>query len=122
MVEVRTLNLKLRLEPNLYGSDRGKGNYLIELMGESPFDVSKSFSEKIYTDKDQKPFTTVEDAAKFVNQTAVFWQGQIKEFPLLDITGVQELADIWEQFSTSINSFYSGLGDQTPSPKENYHN
>ncbi len=111
MIEVRTLNLKLRLERNFSSNNEGEVNYLIVLMGESPFDVSKSFSEKISTDNEQKPFTTLEDVVHYVNQTAIYWQGQLQEFPQLHITGVQELADLWIAFANSLNSFYSNINN-----------
>lgn len=79
-----------------------QGNYYIELTGESPFDINKGFVERFFTDSAGTPFYRKEDAALFSQTMAAQWQERLNANPKLAITGVGELADLWQKFANSL--------------------
>ena len=105
MIEVRTLNFTLRLVENPNPLLSGRGKYYIELSGESPFNVHKSFTEIFCLTADNIPFYTVDETARFVSETATFCQQQLDKYPKLTLTGLQELADIWAKFSLAYEEY-----------------
>ena len=105
MIEVRTLNLTLRLVENSSPLLGERGNYCIELSGESPFNAHKSFTENFNLNANNIPFSSFEETARFVSETAEFWQHQLDNNPKLIITGLQELADIWAKFALAYKEY-----------------
>ena len=102
MIEVNTLSFRLRLEKNESKSDNCLGNYFYVLFCESPFDVSKTFSEEFLADFNSVPFYNFSDAARFAEEMADFWEKQILINPKLDITRLEELTDVWRYLSVKI--------------------
>lgn len=105
MIEARTLNFTLRLVENPHPLLGKWGKYCIELSGESPFNVHKSFTESFSLNADNIPFSSIEETAQFVLGMAEFWQQQLDKNPKLTITGLQELADIWAKFSFACKEY-----------------
>lgn len=103
MIEVKTLSFRLRLEENNSKNNNCLGNYFIVLLGESAFDVNKSFSEEFLSDSELTPFYTIQDAAVFAEEMATFWKMQMIINPKLDITRLEELADLWRTLSIKLN-------------------
>ncbi len=102
MIEVNTLSFRLRLEKNESKSEDCLGNYFYVLFCESPFDVSKTFSEEFLSDFNSVPFYNFSDAARFAEEMASYWEKQIQENPKLDITRLEELTDVWRYLSQKI--------------------
>lgn len=102
MIEVNTLSFRLRLEKNDNQIESCAGNYFYVLFCESPFDVSKTFSEEILSDFNAAPFHYFSDAARFAEEMACFWEKQITDNPKLDITRLEELTDLWRLLSSRI--------------------
>jgi hypothetical protein len=103
MIEVNTLSFRLRLEKNLSKQGNCLGKYYYVLFCESPFDVSKNFSEEFLTDLNSVPFYSFSDAARFAEEMAEFWSKQINSNPKLDITRIEELTDLWKYLSVKLN-------------------
>ena len=103
MIEVNTLSFRLRLEKNNSKQSECLGNYYYVLFCESPFDVSKTFSEEFLTDSNSVPFFSFNDAARFAEEMASFWEDQIKNNPKLDITRLEEMTDLWKYLSVKLN-------------------
>ncbi|GEO06659.1 hypothetical protein AAE02nite_43230 [Adhaeribacter aerolatus] len=102
MIEVNTLSFRLRLERKAAKSEDCLGNYFYVLFCESPFDVSKTFSEEFLADFNSVPFYSLCDAARFAEEMASFWEKQILINPKLDITRLEELTDVWRYLSQKI--------------------
>ena len=102
MIEVNTLSFRLRLEKNNAKSNNCSGNYFYVLFCESPFDVSKTFSEEFLTDSNSVPFNSFKDAARFAEEMANFWEKQVSINPKLDITRLEELTDLWKYLADKL--------------------
>lgn len=102
MIEVNTLSFRLRLEKKAANPENCLGNYFYVLFCESPFDVSKTFSEEFLSDFNSVPFYNFDDAARFAEDMANYWEKQILENPKLDITRLEELTDVWRYLSLKI--------------------
>ncbi|MDB5263392.1 MAG: hypothetical protein JWQ14_2675 [Adhaeribacter sp.] len=103
MIEVNTLSFKLRLEKNISKQNKCLGKYYYVLFCESPFDVSKTFSEEFLVDFNSVPFYNFSDAARFAEGMAKFWAKQIMINPKLDITRLEELTDLWKNLVQKIS-------------------
>jgi hypothetical protein len=103
MIEVNTLSFRLRLEKNSSTNNNCLGNYYYVLFCESPFDVSKTFSEEFLKDFNSLPFYNFSDAVRFAGEMADFWASQINSNPKLDITRLEELTDVWKNLTLKIN-------------------
>jgi len=103
MIEVNTLSFRLRLETNTFKKSKCLGTYYFVLFCESPFDVSKSFSEEFLYDSELAPFYTLSDATRFANEMADFWKMQILINPKLDITRLEELTDLWRNLAIKLD-------------------
>jgi hypothetical protein len=112
MHQTNTLNFRLRLERKLGPIIGCLGNYYIDLSGESPFNLNKSFDERFFTNSEGTPFYTLEDAAQFAEEMAAFWKFQLMSNPKLGITAVEELADLWRKFATELYPNYKGVPRQ----------
>jgi len=107
MLQTNTLNFRLILERKSGSLIECRGNYYLELTGETPFDLNKSFSEKFFCDSAGLPFYNLEDVARFGEEMAAFWKLQLASNPKLAITSIGELADIWEKLATDLCASYS---------------
>ena len=108
MFQINTLNFMLSLGRISGDSTGGFGTLYIDLSGESPFDINKSFSERIVCNAEGKPFISLEDAAVFSEEMAAFWKLQLLANPKLEITSVRELVDLWKKFATELHLSSSG--------------
>lgn len=115
MLQTNTLNFRLRLERKSTGIVECLGNYYIELSGETPFNVNKTFSEKIFFDSAGAPFFHIADVARFSEEMTSYWESQLVSNPKLVITGIEELADIWKKFAAELLPSNSGVARQPAS-------
>jgi hypothetical protein len=113
MFQINTLNFSLSLGRISGDSTGGFGTFYIDLSGESPFDINKSFSERIVCNAEGKPFISLEDAAAFSEEMAAFWRLQLLVNPKLEITGIRELVDLWKKFAAELYHSSSG-GSNVP--------
>jgi hypothetical protein len=102
MLQTNTLNFVLRLERKSTGITECQGDYYIELSGETPFNVNKTFSERFFCDSAGEPFFNLADVARFSEQMASFWESQLLSNPKLAITSIEEIADLWKKFSADL--------------------
>jgi hypothetical protein len=102
MFQINTLNFRLSLERISDDSTGWNGTFYIELTGESPFDINKNFSERIFCNAEGRPFNSLADAALFSDEMAAFWKLQLLANPKLEITGIKELVDVWKKFAAEI--------------------
>ncbi len=97
MIEVRTFSFNLRVEENNFKNSQCLGSYFLVLSCESPFDANKSFSEEFLSDSELAPFYSFSDLLKFAEEMATFWKIRLIVNPKLDLTRVEELADLWSK-------------------------
>ena len=102
MIEVQTFSFRLGVEQNNSKNSLCLGKYFLVLSCDSPFDVNKSFSEEFLTDSELAPFYTPNDIAKFAEEMAAFWKIRLLINPKLDITRLEEMADIWHKLSEAL--------------------
>jgi hypothetical protein len=103
MLQTSTLNFRLTLvrkSPDITGC---RGNYYIELTGENPFNLDKTFSEKFFGNSAGVPFYNIEDVSRFSEDMASFWELRLLANPMLAITSIEELADIWRKFAADLH-------------------
>ncbi|WP_146153592.1 hypothetical protein [Adhaeribacter arboris] len=103
MIEVRTFSFSLRVEKNNTNSNQCMGNYYLVLSCESPFDASKSFSEEFLSDSELAPFYSFADIAKFAEEMVTFWRIRLLVNPKLDLTRLEEIADLWSKLLKQLN-------------------
>jgi hypothetical protein len=113
MFQINTLNFRLSLGRISGDSTGGFGTFYIDLSGESPFDINKSFSERIVCNAEGKPFISLEDAAVFSEEMAAFWKLQLLANPKLEITSIRELVDLWKKFAAELYLSSSADPDAT---------
>ncbi len=97
MIEVKTFSFSLRVEENNFRSSQCLGDYFLVLSCESPFNANKSFSEEFISDSELAPFYNYSDLLKFAEEMATFWRIRLIVNPKLDLTRVEELADLWNK-------------------------
>src|SRR5687767_11155965 len=97
MIEVKTFSFSIRVEENDLINSQCLGNYFLVLSCESPFDVNKSFSEEFISDSELAPFYNYSDLLKFAEEMSTFWRIRLIVNPKLDLTRVEELADLWNK-------------------------
>lgn len=102
MFQTNTLNFRLRLERKLGNIIGLRGNYYVELTGENPFNLNKTFSEQFFCNSAGIPFYELEDVTQFSKEMASFWELQLTSNPKLAITSIEEIADIWKKFATDL--------------------
>ena len=102
MIEVKTLSFILTLHENKKKNSNCAGSYYLMLFCESPFDVSKSFSEEFLVNSALAPFYDLHDVSAFAEEMAGFWKMQTIINPRLDITRLEELADLWQKLTLEI--------------------
>ncbi|QMU30478.1 hypothetical protein [Adhaeribacter radiodurans] len=104
MIEVRTFSFSLRVEKNNTNNSQCNGNYYLVLSCESPFDTNKSFSEEFLSDSDLTPFYSFGDIARFAEEMATFWKIRLLVNPKLDLTRLEEIADLWSKLLRQLTS------------------
>ena len=97
MIEVKTFSFCLRVAANDQANSQCLGNYFLVLSCESPFDANKYFSEEFISDSELAPFYNYSDLLKFAEEMATFWRIRLIVNPKLDLTRVEELADLWNK-------------------------
>ncbi|MDQ3289933.1 MAG: hypothetical protein M3Q05_01450 [Bacteroidota bacterium] len=103
MIEVRTFSFSLRVEKNNTKNNQCMGEYYLVLSCESPFDTNKSFSEEFYSDSDLTPFYSFADVARFAEEMVTFWRIRLLVNPKLDLTRLEEIADLWSKMLKQLN-------------------
>jgi len=109
MIEVKTFSFSLRVAENDLTNQQCEGKYFLVLSCESPFDVNKSFSEEFLTDSELAPFYTNLDLLKFAEEMATFWRIRLLVNPKLDLTRLEELADLWNKMYEQLKLELTGV-------------
>lgn len=102
MIEVQTFSFRLGVEQNNSKNSLCLGKYYLVLSCDSPFDANKSFSEEFLTDSELAPFYSETDVIKFAEEMAAFWKIRLLINPKLDITRLEEMADLWHKLSVAL--------------------
>ena len=109
MIEAKTFSFSLRVAENDFTNSQCLGNYFLVLSCESPFDVNKAFSEEFLSDSELAPFYSSSDLLKFAEEMATFWRIRLIVNPKLDLTRVEELADLWNKMFELIKMEIQGV-------------